>query len=199
MLLHAALGHFGVVMIMMMMVGNGLVAVCSDYHSIRIPALHHHARHRRIDSTSCHPVDRWRSGTNFSYLPPPLSSWRLNFSSGAKFLLWCLLKVGTYWTQLCKLYVSVYVWRMTILVGHQVLQGDLARTVQSVLFVSAINTLVQTFLGTRLPVIMGNSFYFLAMTLSIVQRAGIADYPDPHEVPNPIFLTPPRKTGRVIA
>jgi hypothetical protein len=92
---------------------------------------------------------------------------------------------------------------MTILVGHQVLQGDLARTVQTVLFVSAINTLVQTFLGTRLPVIMGNSFYFLAMTLSIVQRAGIADYPDPHEVPNPIlyisFLNPPRKSGRVIA
>lgn len=76
---------------------------------------------------------------------------------------------------------------MTIWVGHQVLQGDLARTVQTVLFVSAINTLLQTFLGTRLPVIMGNSFYFLAMTLSIVQRAGIADYPDPHEVPNPIL------------
>lgn len=70
---------FWVQMIMMMMVGNGLVAVCSGCHSIRIPALHHHARHRRVDSTSCHPVDRWRSGTNFSYLPPPLSSWHLNF------------------------------------------------------------------------------------------------------------------------
>lgn len=85
------------------------------------------------------------------------------------------------------MYLCVCVWRMTISVGHQFLQGDLARTVQTVLFVSGINTLIQTFLGTRLPVIMGNSFYFLAMTLSIVQRAGIADYPDPHEVPNPEF------------
>ncbi|KAG0625737.1 hypothetical protein M758_2G077200 [Ceratodon purpureus] len=58
--------------------------------------------------------------------------------------------------------------------------GDLARTVQSVLFVSAINTLVQTYFGTRLPVVMGNSFYFLPIVLSIVNR-GIIDIPDPHE------------------
>lgn len=62
------------------------------------------------------------------------------------------------------------------------MQGDLARTVQSVLFVSAINTLVQTYLGSRLPVVMGNSFYFLTITLAIVNRPGIIDNPDPHEV-----------------
>lgn len=61
-------------------------------------------------------------------------------------------------------------------------QGDLARTVQSVLFVSAINTLVQTYLGSRLPVVMGNSFYFLTITLAIVNRPGIIDNPDPHQV-----------------
>ncbi|XP_024374995.1 nucleobase-ascorbate transporter 2 [Physcomitrium patens] len=59
--------------------------------------------------------------------------------------------------------------------------GDLARTIQSVLFVNAINTLVQTYFGTRLPVVMGSSFYFLPMVLSIVSRRGIVDYPDPHE------------------
>jgi xanthine/uracil permease len=59
--------------------------------------------------------------------------------------------------------------------------GDLARTVQSVLFVSAINTLVQTYLGSRLPVVMGNSFYFLTITLAIVNRPGIIDNPDPHQ------------------
>ncbi|XP_024399142.1 nucleobase-ascorbate transporter 2 [Physcomitrium patens] len=58
---------------------------------------------------------------------------------------------------------------------------DLARAIQSVLFVSAINTLLQTFFGARLPVVMGNSFYFLPMVLSIVTKRGIIDYPDPHE------------------
>nr|PNR52525.1 hypothetical protein PHYPA_008899 [Physcomitrium patens] len=59
--------------------------------------------------------------------------------------------------------------------------GDLARTIQSVLFVTAINTLVQTGLGSRLPTVMGSSFYFLPMMLSIVSRRGIIDYPDPNE------------------
>ena len=62
------------------------------------------------------------------------------------------------------------------------MQRDLARTVQSVLFVSAINTLVQTYFGSRLPVVMGQSFYFLPMLLAIINRGGIIDIPDPHEV-----------------
>lgn len=68
------------------------------------------------------------------------------------------------------------------------MQGDLARTIQSVLFVNAINTLVQTYFGTRLPVVMGSSFYFLPMVLSIVSRRGIVDYPDPHEVGSHFLL-----------
>jgi nucleobase transporter 1/2 len=62
------------------------------------------------------------------------------------------------------------------------LQGDLARVVESALFVSAINTLVQTLLGSRLPAVMGNSFYFLPITLSIVNAPRIVDIEDPHEV-----------------
>lgn len=62
------------------------------------------------------------------------------------------------------------------------MQHDLSRVVQSALFVSAINTLVQTFFGARLPVVMGQSFYFLPMVLSIVNRDGIINIPDPHEV-----------------
>jgi xanthine/uracil permease len=57
----------------------------------------------------------------------------------------------------------------------------LARVVQSSLFVSAINTLVQTLLGSRLPAVMGNSFYFLPITLSIVNAPRIVDIEDPHE------------------
>jgi xanthine/uracil permease len=63
--------------------------------------------------------------------------------------------------------------------GHS---GDLARVVQSALFVSAINTLVQTFLGSRLPAVMGNSFYFLPITLSIVNAPRIMAIGDSHEV-----------------
>ncbi|CAM6044135.1 unnamed protein product [Sphagnum compactum] len=62
--------------------------------------------------------------------------------------------------------------------GHS---SDLARVVQSALFVSGINTLLQTVLGSRLPVVMGNSFYFLPITLSIVNAPRIIDIPDPHE------------------
>lgn len=62
------------------------------------------------------------------------------------------------------------------------MQGDLARTVQTVLLVSGINTLIQTILGTRLPVVMGNSFYFLGITLAIINTPDIIATPDPHEV-----------------
>jgi hypothetical protein len=63
--------------------------------------------------------------------------------------------------------------------------SDLSRVVQSALFVSAINTLLQTVLGSRLPAVMGNSFYFLSITLSIVNAPSIIDIPDSHEVSKP--------------
>jgi len=65
------------------------------------------------------------------------------------------------------------------------LQSDLSRVVQSALFVSAINTLLQTVLGSRLPAVMGNSFYFLSITLSIVNAPSIINIPDSHEVSKP--------------
>ncbi len=67
------------------------------------------------------------------------------------------------------------------------LQSDLSRVVQSALFVSAINTLLQTVLGSRLPAVMGNSFYFLSITLSIVNAPSIIEIPDSHEVSKPHF------------
>ncbi|KAH9562832.1 hypothetical protein CY35_05G093000 [Sphagnum magellanicum] len=59
--------------------------------------------------------------------------------------------------------------------------SDLARVVQSALFVSGINTLIQTVLGSRLPTVMGNSFYFLPVILSIVNSARIMNIDEPHE------------------
>ncbi|RLM85301.1 nucleobase-ascorbate transporter 6-like [Panicum miliaceum] len=43
-----------------------------------------------------------------------------------------------------------------------------ARVVQTILFVAGINTLLQTFFGTRLPVVMGGSYIFVAPTISII-------------------------------
>ena len=59
---------------------------------------------------------------------------------------------------------------------------DLIRVIQTVVFVSGINTFIQTTLGTRLPAVMGNSFYFLAPTVSILMSPGLASIDDPHEV-----------------
>jgi len=64
------------------------------------------------------------------------------------------------------------------------LQSDLTRVVQSSFFDFGINILLQTILGSRLPIVMGNSFYFLLITLSIVNAPRIINIPDPHEVTN---------------
>ncbi|KAL3514562.1 hypothetical protein ACH5RR_027279 [Cinchona calisaya] len=46
--------------------------------------------------------------------------------------------------------------------------GDNARVIQSMLFMSGINTLLQTLFGTRLPTVMGRSFtYFISVLLAI--------------------------------
>ncbi|XP_027149101.1 nucleobase-ascorbate transporter 3 [Coffea eugenioides] len=48
--------------------------------------------------------------------------------------------------------------------GH----GDKARVIQSMLFMSGINTLLQTLFGSRLPTVMGPSFaYFISVLLAI--------------------------------
>jgi hypothetical protein len=82
------------------------------------------------------------------------------------------------------LLIRVTLWRNFLCVHFAscFLQSDLARVVQSALFVSGINTLIQTFLGSRLPTVMGNSFYFLPVILSIVNSPRIMNIGEPHEV-----------------
>ncbi|GAB2246801.1 hypothetical protein Droror1_Dr00006683 [Drosera rotundifolia] len=46
--------------------------------------------------------------------------------------------------------------------------GDKARVIQTLLFMSAINTLIQTLIGSRLPTVMGPSFAFLIPILSTI-------------------------------
>ena len=62
------------------------------------------------------------------------------------------------------------------------MQDDKVRVVQTLLFVTGINTLLQTLFGTRLPTVVGGSYAFLVPIISIVHDSSIMNIPDPHEV-----------------
>lgn len=56
-----------------------------------------------------------------------------------------------------------------------------AQVVQSLLFASGINTLLQTFFGTRLPVVIGGSFRFILPALSIAFSNRYSTYVNPRD------------------
>ncbi|KAG9135106.1 hypothetical protein Leryth_011594 [Lithospermum erythrorhizon] len=56
-----------------------------------------------------------------------------------------------------------------------------ALVIQTLLFVSGINTLLQTLFGTRLPVVIGGSFRFIVPALFIALNNRYAIYVDPRE------------------
>lgn len=53
---------------------------------------------------------------------------------------------------------------------------------QTLLFVAGINTLFQTYFGTRLPAVIGGSYTFVMPTISIILAGRYSDIIDPHEV-----------------
>ncbi|XP_028789710.1 nucleobase-ascorbate transporter 4-like [Neltuma alba] len=55
-----------------------------------------------------------------------------------------------------------------------------AEMIQTLLFVSAINTLLQTWFGTRLPVVVGASYAFLIPAISTAFSRNLSIYVDPH-------------------
>ncbi|KAK7383093.1 hypothetical protein VNO78_28761 [Psophocarpus tetragonolobus] len=59
--------------------------------------------------------------------------------------------------------------------------GDKARVIQSLLFMSGVNTLLQTWFGSRLPTVMGGSFAFLLPVLSIINDYTDRTFPSEHE------------------
>lgn len=61
-------------------------------------------------------------------------------------------------------------------------QGDKARVIQTMLFMAAINTLLQTILGTRLPTVMTASFAFTLPVLSIINDYSDRTFRSEHEV-----------------
>lgn len=60
-------------------------------------------------------------------------------------------------------------------------QEEKAKVIQTLLFVAGINTLLQTFFGTRLPAVISASYTFVAPTLSIILSGRWSD-PDPISV-----------------
>lgn len=56
--------------------------------------------------------------------------------------------------------------------------GDRARVIQSLLFMSGVNTLLQTWFGTRLPTVMGPSFAYVISVLGIVNDISGDTFPD---------------------
>ncbi|KAL8216153.1 hypothetical protein R6Q57_022990 [Mikania cordata] len=59
--------------------------------------------------------------------------------------------------------------------------GDKARVIQSVLFMSGLNTLLQTLIGSRLPTVMGPSFAYTLSVLSIINDFADEDFSSEHE------------------
>ncbi|XP_008220714.1 PREDICTED: nucleobase-ascorbate transporter 3 isoform X2 [Prunus mume] len=59
--------------------------------------------------------------------------------------------------------------------------GDKARVIQTMLFMAAINTLLQTILGTRLPTVMTASFAFTLPVLSIINDYSDRTFRSEHE------------------
>ncbi|XP_072988668.1 nucleobase-ascorbate transporter 3-like [Typha latifolia] len=59
--------------------------------------------------------------------------------------------------------------------------GDKARVIQTFLFMSGVNTLLQTFIGSRLPTVMNASFAFAIPVMSIIRDFSMRAYDDEHQ------------------
>lgn len=56
------------------------------------------------------------------------------------------------------------------------------------LFVTGINTMLQTLFGTRLPTIIGGSYAFVIPVISIIKDPSLAQITDDHTVSMPWFF-----------
>ncbi|CAL9160024.1 unnamed protein product [Musa hybrid cultivar] len=58
---------------------------------------------------------------------------------------------------------------------------DKVRVVQTLLFVTGVNTLLQTLFGTRLPTVVGGSYAFVVPIISIIHDSSLTRIVDDHE------------------
>ncbi|KAG8377656.1 hypothetical protein BUALT_Bualt08G0055600 [Buddleja alternifolia] len=59
--------------------------------------------------------------------------------------------------------------------------GDKARVIQSLLFMSGVNTLLQTWFGTRLPTVMGPSFAYVVSVLAVINDLSDGTFDSEHQ------------------
>ncbi|PIA36841.1 hypothetical protein AQUCO_03200067v1 [Aquilegia coerulea] len=59
--------------------------------------------------------------------------------------------------------------------------GDKIRVIQTLLFVSGINTLLQALFGTRLPAVVGGSFAYIIPIIYIIGDSSLQRITEPHE------------------
>ncbi|MQM08153.1 hypothetical protein Taro_041005 [Colocasia esculenta] len=59
--------------------------------------------------------------------------------------------------------------------------GDKARVIQTLLFMSGVNTLLQTFIGTRLPTVMNASFAFVIPVMSTIKDFAFRNFDNDHQ------------------
>ncbi|XP_019416463.1 PREDICTED: putative nucleobase-ascorbate transporter 10 [Lupinus angustifolius] len=76
---------------------------------------------------------------------------------------------------------------MTVLIPSMIVpqmggsNAEKAKIIQSLLFVSGINTLLQSWFGTRLPTVITGSYTYIIPTISIVQATRYSAYTNPYE------------------
>ncbi|KAL8141147.1 hypothetical protein V2J09_007168 [Rumex salicifolius] len=93
------------------------------------------------------------------------------------------------WPQLCVLAFQHYIVMLgtTVLIASVIVppmggnNGDKARVIQSLLFMAGINTLLQTFIGSRLPTVMGPSYAFIIPVASIISDYNKKVFHSEHE------------------
>lgn len=126
---------------------------CSGGHPPGLPALPRHARHHRHHPHRARPPDGRRQCTSLESLSSCAVSAAVAPGPDKKKLA-------------------------PLILG----QEEKARVIQTLLFVAGINTLIQSFLGTRLPAVIGGSYTFVMPTISIVLAGRYSGIADPHEV-----------------
>lgn len=142
-------------------------------HCIGFPTLHIVIGYCSDDSNSTSPYDGWRRCKNnrslFLFLTP---------------LLLPFQDISSPLTHLCIQNPCFFFFlpRSFFLIFVLLKQGDKVRVVQTILFVTGINTLLQTLFGTRLPTVVGGSYAFIVPIVSIIHDSSLSQIADGHTV-----------------
>ncbi|XP_020201966.1 nucleobase-ascorbate transporter 4 [Cajanus cajan] len=119
----------------------------------------------KVDDFQPHPVKEQLPGVDYCVTSSP--SWPEGIILGFQHYL---VVLGTI--------VIVSTLLVPLIGGGNV---EKAEMIQTLLFVAAINTLLQTWFGTRLPVVVGASYAFLIPAVSIAFSSRMSLFADPHQ------------------